>query len=369
MLNVQTYLRDGKTHDDLRRELGIRTVEHETLPLAILNYDQLESPKIHPVVRECRGLVLHRQTHDLVARAFPRFFNWGEVQDEMRQFDFSEFQVHTKEDGSLVLLYHFAGRWRANTRGSFGLEKMAFCDFTWQQLFARALGVDTIADLDGRLDPSLCYVCELCSPYNKVVRRYPEPVMYLLTAFRAQAELPARQVDALAGSLFRRPARYDFTSIEQIQSFLKAQTEADPTFEGVVLCDRNGQRWKIKSPTYLGLHRLKGEGGNLFHPKHLLPFVLAGEEDELLTYYPEVKDVFAEVKTKVQAAYGQMQQVWETSWRIPNQKDFAQAILGKTPFTNLLFQLRKQHGGEQTPELLRQAWRDAGDTILHRLFK
>ena len=64
----------------------------------------------HPVVRECRGLVLHAQTHDLVARSFPRFFNWGEMAEEMKGFDFSDFTVHTKEDGSLVLLYFFAGQ-------------------------------------------------------------------------------------------------------------------------------------------------------------------------------------------------------------------------------------------------------------------
>jgi hypothetical protein len=82
-LQVQEYLHSGKSWANLTDELGIKVVFHPSLPLVTVNYDQIESPKTHPIVRECRGLVLHRQTFDLVARSFPRFFNWGEVADEM----------------------------------------------------------------------------------------------------------------------------------------------------------------------------------------------------------------------------------------------------------------------------------------------
>jgi hypothetical protein len=227
MLKVQEYLPGGKTHQHLRDELGVRTVRHDSLPLVILNYDQINSPKTHPVVRECRGLVLHALTHDLVARGFPRFFNWGEVQEEMKRFDFSDFSVHTKEDGSLVLLFHFDGAWHASTRAAFGGDTFPDSDLTWRDGFCRALGVDSLAGLAGRLDPAFCYVCEFCSPYNTVVRPYPEPVMSLLSAFRGADELSVAEVDALLagppGGLFRRPRRHHFSGVEQIKSFLQEQ--------------------------------------------------------------------------------------------------------------------------------------------------
>ena len=34
-----------------------------------------------------------------------------------KRFDFSDFTAHTKEDGSLVLLFFLAGAWRATTTG------------------------------------------------------------------------------------------------------------------------------------------------------------------------------------------------------------------------------------------------------------
>lgn len=78
MLEVQTYLRGGKTIDDLESELGIKAIAHPTLPLVILNYNQIESPKRNSIVRECRGLVLEVGTWNVVARSFQRFFNFGE---------------------------------------------------------------------------------------------------------------------------------------------------------------------------------------------------------------------------------------------------------------------------------------------------
>jgi hypothetical protein len=57
------------------------------------------------------------------------------------------------------------------------------------------------------------------------------------------------------------------------------------------------------------------------------------------------------------------------SWQIVEQKTFAQAIQGRTPFTGILFGLRKAHGPNQTRDQLRQTWRDAEEMILKALFR
>lgn len=369
MLAVQEYLQT-KTFDDLTAELAIVVKKHDTLPLAILNYDQIESrPKNHPIVRECRALVLHTESKELVAKSFNRFFNWGEVADEMGRFDFSDFNVQSKEDGSLCVIYNFEGEWFANTRGSFAVDVMQGSDVTWRQGMMKAMGVTALSDLKYTLDPRLTYVCEFCSPWNKIVRRYEKPVMYLLTAFRGTDELPPAEVDTLFRSwaLFSRPTRYDFKTIEEVQDFLNQQAAADPTFEGVVIRDRNNERWKIKSATYLGLHKLRGEGDNLFNPKNLLPFVLSGEDDELLTYYPEVTEAYYKLKAEVQAHYIKTLETWAEYKDIPEQKDFALAIKGRTPYTGVLFELRKKHKSAQTVADLKREWRDSEGQILKQL--
>jgi hypothetical protein len=375
MLQIQSYLLSGKTLDDLNAELGIKSALHPELPLVILNYDQIESPKTHSIVREARGLVLNPQDWSLVARSFPRFFNWGEVQEEMHLFDFTDFLVQSKEDGSLVLLYHFNGKWHANTRGSFGLDNMQNQSFSWRAGICKALNISDLSELDSKLDPKLTYVCEFVSPWNKVVRHYQEPRMYLLTVFCGEQEVHHADVDVMFASNYARPVTYSpflrpqkfaFANVDDIQSFLQEQAADDPTFEGVVMCDAKGQRWKIKSATYLGLHKLRGEGDNLYNPKHLLPFVLTGEDDELLTYYPEVADAYKELKGKVESEYASMLAVWQQFKDVESQKDFALAVKD-TNFSSVLFQVRKKFGSGQTEKDLRKEFLGSDQLILKKV--
>lgn len=368
MLNCQRYLREFSI-EQLSQELGIKVVKHPTLPLMIMNYDQIDSPKTHPVVKECRGSVLHTDTYELVAKSMERFYNWGEVTEDMEKFDFSCFEATEKVDGSLCIIYFFAGNWYANTRGSFADGKVANgFNTTWQEGFCRALGVFTLNDLDNILDRTCTYICEFCSPLNKVVRMYPDYRMYLLTIFKGMEEksVPEELYYQYMSRktwrpMFLKPKVFKFTSIEEIKNFLNVNSENDATFEGIVIRDRNGLRYKIKSATYLSLHQLKGND-NIFLAKRLLPFVLTGETAELLTYFPEVKEELERVNEKVQSAYAELIRVWDSTKDIETQKDFALAIKDKTPFTGILFEARKK-GLE--PKTL---WRNASDRILNVLF-
>ncbi len=364
MLHVQKFLSENSI-EDLTQQLGIKAVVHPSLPLVILNYSQIDSPKTHSIVRECRGLVLELGSYKIVAKTFDRFFNWGEVADEMSLFDFSNFHTLSKEDGSLCILYNYKGNWLANTRGSFGIGEINFVDLTWNQGFCKALNVNNLNELN--LDPSLTYIAEFCSPWNKVVRRYPEPKMYLLSVFNGLNELGTYEVDELAKPYFHRPERFNFTSVLEIQEFLQQASKQDATFEGVVICDKEFRRWKIKNPTYLALHSLKGEGDNLFHPKYLLPFILNGESAELLNYFPEAESQFRKYEKMVNDHYDNLQSVWEECWEINSQKEFALAVVPRTKFSGILFDIRKKHGGNQSKELLKTAWLNSFDTILKGL--
>lgn len=360
MLKVQDYLRVNGL-EKLKEEFAIHT-----LPLFILNYNQIDSPKTIEVVRECRGLTLELNTWNLVARSFSRFFNWGEVQDEMKLFDFSNCSIQSKEDGSLCVFYYYDGKWRVNTRGSFAEDKMQFQDFTWTEAIVKALGLQGLNDLNDVLNPKLTYVCEFCSVYNKIVRKYDAPTVFLLTIFNGEKELPADEVNAVGN--FVRPEMFEFHNIEEIQKHIEKRAETDATYEGVVIRDCNNLRFKVKSAKYLGLHRLRGEQENGFNPKHLLPFILTGDSDELLNYFPEVKEKYLECETKVNDAFGQLTDIWQKCHQIESQKDFALAIVNETPFSGILFWLRKTKKDGQTIDDLKEIWRNSGDMIIKYLF-
>jgi len=359
----------------LQEQLGIKICQHETLPIMILNYNQIESPKTNPIAKECRGLVLHSETFELIARAFDRFFNWGEAQDEYKLFDFNHAWCENKEDGSLINLFCFDGQWMITTRQSFATSETIPGGPNWQELFLKAIYAENFNQVGAFLDPERTYVFELCSVFNKIVRYYPEPVAYLLT-ISGKSELSSKECDELVQKLqqnnfnVKRPERTEFSGINQLANWMKKMENNDPTFEGVVLRDINNLRIKYKSSTYVALHRLSNNSTG-FSPQHLVPLILSGETEEVVSYFPEAKDKIEEVANKIQEAYEKLFQVWNEGRKVSldQQKEFALTILGKTPFTGILFNLRKQYGENENEEYLKQAWRNSGEFIVKALFK
>lgn len=370
-LPLQEYLRGGGSPESLASELAINAYSHPELPLVGFKYSQTESPKTHPIVRNCRGIVLERGTWNVVAKPFCRFFNAGEDQENFRQFDWSNFTCTAKEDGSLIIVYRYRNEWHANTSGSFGLGNCGFSGRSWRDVFWRTARLGFT-----RLDSELTYIWELCTPHNKVIRIYPEPRAYLLAAIETRScrELSTAEVDTIAARLgVPTPERYRFSGMDDIAAFLRKMEERDKTYEGVVIRGRRlddpakEDRYKIKTETYLALHRLL-DNGNLFNPKRLVPLVLAGETDEVLAYIPELAPHLEVVSSRVEEAFASLRAIWLATHAEPDQKRFALSIVGKTPFTSVLFNLRKQKGASQTEADLRAIWRQSHEVILRVLY-
>lgn len=342
--------------EKLQSEFGIKANRHEDGRI-ILNYSQIDSPKTEPVARGARGLVVDSD-YNLVANSFHRFFNWGEHKDEMDLFDWSDFTATVKEDGSLILLYYYKGKWHINTRNSFGDGEVNNSGHTWRDLFYRAWDYEW-----DMLDKESTYVFELCSPYNKVVRQYSKPQLYFITKFVEGIEGDHRftRYNNMLYNEFNMVDILEFTDYHQILKFLEQKESEDPTFEGVVIRDRNNIRFKVKSASYVALHHMSGNG-NIFHPKYIIPFVLSGETSEVLQYFPEVEPKLREVENIVNQAHVDMMEAWELYKDVESQKEFALGILTKTKLSGILFQARKT--GRHPDEI----FRESKNLLLNTLF-
>lgn len=311
MLNVQEYLRSNRDLSNLCDEFGIKAREHEEFPLVILNYNQIESPKTHPIVRECRGLVLEKGTWNIVAKSFDRFFNLGEDLENSKKFDWGCFDVTEKMDGSLIIVFYYGGKWHINTRGTFGYtDNVNFTGKTWDE-YIRPL----LKDKFDLMSKNYTYVFEFVSIFNKIVRVYAEMDVYLIGAFvKDDSDVFVELVgDKLKEHVLcvglKQVKSLNLKSLNQVQEYLEWLEENDPTNEGVVVRDRNGMRLKIKSKTYLSLHRMYNNDGP--SPKNLLSFVLSGEKDELLSYFPEYAEEYEKVESVVEEAKNKLIDVWE----------------------------------------------------------
>lgn len=357
MLEVQKYLKSGKTLEDLKTEFDIGASHHPTLPIFNLNYG-LDTPKLHPFSIECRSLCLDKN-FDLVARAFPRFFNLHEALEINDKFVWDSFIADEKTDGSLIKYFNYRGQWIVSTRSGFGDNNVEDSGVTFSELFYKAFDPDDAKNLSEHVS----YVFELVSPLNKVVREYPETRLYLLAAYQGEIEMSSLYCDKIAQLIScHRPQKYEFRSANQIYDFIRKVEISDPTFEGLVIRDFNGLRIKIKSTSYLALHRLRGEGKNRFSPKYLVPLLLANDVDELVSYFQEVKDTVDQVRDRLELHETRICDLWEKVKGIESQKDFALAIKNETPFTGMLFTARKN--GIHP----REVWKASPDLICKVLY-
>lgn len=352
MLKVQEWLLNHNNDFKLLEDTyGIHSTFHED-GRVILNYDQLKSDKKEQIVRECRGLVLnsHHPEH-LVARGFRRFFNYGELKDEERWFNWDNCIIYHKEDGSYISTCRYDGKYHLHTRASFGNGDVVKDVMTWHNLFELAVPNWKLrqekADYGGEI-PQLTLIWELCSKYNKVVRDYPNPTSFLLTAFQGEQELTDKAVDDLAEEIgVARPKKVVCKDIMDVQKYIQEVAEHDVTFEGVVIRDCHNHRFKVKSEKYLILHRLANNGNLLSNMSYaranLIPLILQGEESEITCYYPELIPLVDDIKSKIKTLTTEMENIWFCFHDTKKQKDFAKEAL-KSPLSSLLFKARKDGG-------------------------
>jgi RNA ligase len=270
-------------------------------------------------------------------------------------------RIVEKIDGSMILLYWYVGEWHINTRGSFGNGELNFTGKSWSEWVWQLLDIKVVNELDKKST----YVMEFVSPYNKIVKHYSQPKLYLLTVINNESgvELLHEDTTKIAAMLkVDRPKFYQLENVAAASEFLVKNSHIDPTFEGFVLIDSNWRRLKLKSEIYVTLHHLVNNG-NFFNPKRLVPLILNKEIDEIITYLPEIKYSVDEIKLKLDVAYTELGQLYESTKHIENQKEFALSIVGKTPFIGILFNARK------TKTAIKDEWLKSESLILKVLFK
>lgn len=361
MLLIQQHLKNGiETLESLQERFGICSKEKNGL--VILDYDMIESAKHkeHRLVKECRGLVLEKDSWNIVAKSFNRFFNLFENGDTDR-FDWSSFSSFTKEDGSLFRIVAKSSSLRdlsgddsdflCFTRFSFADQPISsLIKQTWSEVALSCLSEDQKGFI--RIQSKHTFVFEFCSPYTQVVKYYPEPKLILLSMFDNQTGEEISINNATwkeAKTLFECVQEFKFTSLEQIQKHLDTLFETKSTDEGFVIKDCNGVRLKIKSKWYLSLHRLSNNG-NVSSAKSLIPIVLSGDADEIETYFPYLKDSIDIIKYEIQKDIDNLKEIYHNVIQKETQKDFALYLTKEvyTPFASIFFNLRKQFGNSFT---------------------
>lgn len=326
----------------LAEQLGISVKLYDDR--IVLNYNQIESPKTHPIVMECRGLILDKD-FNVLCRPMDRFFNLGEALNVMPEIDWGKAVIFEKVDGSLIKIYKAFGRWEIATRGTAFAESdcMGF-SITFRELVLKALGsrhgngepfseAEFQRMCDYHLDPELTYLCELTCVENRVVRRYEGYTIHYLCARKTNT---GEYVNGMDGMYELGAESIKMYHLQSTEEALEAARQLKNLDEGFIVYQNGVPICKIKSPAYVAVHHIRGEGLN---PKRISQLVISGEEEEYLTYFPEDRPVIEPYVRGYETLHDSMCDVMELYCHFQDQKEFAKRI-ASFPFKAVLFNAR-----------------------------
>lgn len=294
-LEIQKYLRSHSEEEAVsyfENELGLKINRKDGF--ALFNYDQIKSPKDHPIVKESRGLILKDKTWELVLLPFTRFFNYGEGCAET--IDLYTATIQSKEDGSLMSLWYDGTQWQVSTRKMMyaeGIVQHPFLasEMTFAELFFSVFDRNKLQ----HLSKDSSYSFELCTSYNRIVKKYDESKIFLLSARdnRNGLEYSSLCLSILAEKLgVRRPKTYSLAT-DNYEELKKTMEAFPPDEEGYVVVDEKSfegdaawstyRRVKFKNPRYVLLHHTRMS----LSIRNFIELIFAGEVDEFVAYFPE----------------------------------------------------------------------------------
>lgn len=233
--------------------------------LAIFNYELnmgidlgINIDFLDPVVRECRGIVVDLNTNKIICHPFDKFGNYTEYYAD--DIDWSTARVQDKIDGSLVKLYWYNGQWNWATNGMIDAKDAPTSSSrysTFEDLIKSAVNYKDIPFWS--LDKDSTYMFELTSPENRIVIEYNYTQLWHLGTRHNKSGI---ELDVNIGII--KPNEYPLKSLDDCIIAVEKLNKYDRCdYEGFVVVDKNYHRVKIKSMSYLTVHRLKDSGGSL----------------------------------------------------------------------------------------------------------
>jgi RNA ligase len=223
---------------------------HPSFPIDIYNYTracQFEK-KWDEITLNMRGTVLDREGN-VVARSFPKFFNFEE--HRLEDIPNEVFDVYTKYDGSLGILFHYDNDWHLATRGSFVSDQAK-------------KGREMLEKYDYRgLNKGCTYLFEIVYDLNRIVVDYDYEDLILLAIIDNndghEYEIHSDWDQITEVKIYDFLKSKGFKIVEKhdgVKDFLDLKKMVGENQEGFIVRFKSGFRMKIKGEEYVRLHRI-----------------------------------------------------------------------------------------------------------------
>jgi len=360
-MHVINYIKENGLNALTSLHINIRDYNDRV----VLNYNQIDGIRFHPISDECRALILRKGSWEVLSRSFDRFYNYNELPDKFTdKFIYDpKLKVLEKIDGSLISIYHDGVAWRCGSRSMAFAEGLTPLGNSLHNVVERIIG--KINDRFHEEDQNNMYTFELIASEMRVITSYPKDDLVLLTIRERKTEREWLFKDVESWGIqhgFRVPRNYSFNSWEDIIQSLKS---LPPLEEGyVALLELSDHIWrvKIKNPAYLAIAHLHMCG--YISEKKIITLIFLGNDIEYLSYFPNDASAFKPYQDAYAKMIKSIRHHWNSYGGLENKKEFAMKVKD-LPTSSILFSMKK---GISLEESLNRLHDDIKVTILQRFY-
>ena len=200
------------------------------------------------VTLNARGIIFNKNTGELIARPWKKFFNLGEMpHTRLEVLSNESFYVLDKWDGSMGILFKYKNEFYIATKGSF-ISDQAIWSTEWAR---KHICFNNIVN-------DLTYIFEIIYPANKIVVDYKDQEDLVLTGIvnkKSGKEVGPSELSSWAKILNVKCATdHSFKSLDELVDYCKTLSSQHEGF--VITFPSTGLKVKVKGDEYLKIHKI-----------------------------------------------------------------------------------------------------------------
>jgi len=250
-----------------------------------------------PLVRDCNGIIVDKDTFEIVCFSFPKIVNNIESHEFIQEdstIDNNTFTIESIYEGTLIRLYYHNEKWNLSTKNCIDAYSSRWgSNMSHGEMFQECVDSSFLTHLD-ILDKSLCYSFILIHPENRRCISYKDKTLIHIQTIDLKT---MKEVDIDIGSSIGGIHKSEknivkLTSTNTYESLINTlETKIITSLEGFILKDYKGNRKKIRTYYYKRLHELFGNYYDRFYHYLILRKDITKLE-EFVDNFPHFKNIF-----------------------------------------------------------------------------
>lgn len=288
---------------------SLRVVEPKEGPYALVRYTKGQSNFDLPHVRWCRSVVVDKESRRPVCVAPPKA-------DELTDTSVNDAKVAEEfVDGTMINVFQPAGgqaevatRSRLGGRTRFYERGQTFGEM-FEEAYKR-MGAETLESLLAPFGESVARFTStiLQHPANRIVKSVGEPAVYIVHQGSVSADGTVRMVEDAGDFEFIMSDSADpeiqayklepLRAAKTIKDWVSQQSqERGFGWQGLVLKDGEGRRWRLRSDMYETVRRFRGNESTV--EERFARLRKTRCLDQYLSFYPEDREMLYELEGRL----------------------------------------------------------------------